>query len=308
MPDALRGAYTMDGRVPVGRFFVDDTNGGKGTHYRYPRADLDHMITAAERELATAKRRLGDGDSPQQPVPRAILARPRSWVAVAIARHAATLFRGQRVLVFGSMEPWYESLALAAGAANVTVVEYNRLTYAHDRIRTLTVAQAVRGLRPGSFDTALSISSFDHDGLGRYGDPLAPDGDVAAMRRARELLRPGGALLLTVPVGPDVVVWNLHRRYGRARLPMLLEGWDERVEERVGWIAAKLDAEANWRRSYEPVFVLRRPRTENGKEKAGGPLVLYAAGAWVLLRLLKARGRGGRGDRAGREQKARKQS
>ena len=24
-----------------------------------------------------------------------------------------------------------------------------------------------------------------------------------------------GLLLLTVPIGPDVVVWNLHRRYGK---------------------------------------------------------------------------------------------
>ena len=40
------------------------------------------------------------------------------------------------------------------------------------------------------------------------------------------LHRDGGLLLLTVPIGPDVVVWNLHRRYGVARLPHLLWGWD----------------------------------------------------------------------------------
>jgi hypothetical protein len=32
------------------------------------------------------------------------------------------------------------------------------------------------------------------------------------MRLTRCLLRPGGLLLLTVPIGPDVVVYNLHRR------------------------------------------------------------------------------------------------
>jgi hypothetical protein len=64
---------------------------------------------------------------------------------------------------------------------------------------------------------ALSISSFDHDGLGRYGDPLGPDNDLRAMRAARCLLRRQGVLLLTLPVGPDAVVWNLHRRYGALR-------------------------------------------------------------------------------------------
>ena len=42
------------------------------------------------------------------------------------------------------------------------------------------------------------------------------------MARVRSILKPGGLLLLTVPVGPDVLVFNLHRRYGPARLPLLL--------------------------------------------------------------------------------------
>jgi hypothetical protein len=37
------------------------------------------------------------------------------------------------------------------------------------------------------------------------------------MRAARGLLRRQGVLLLTLPVGPDAVVWNLHRRYGALR-------------------------------------------------------------------------------------------
>lgn len=57
---------------------------------------------------------------------------------------------------------------------------------------------------------------------GRYGDPLNPDADLEAMARVRSILKPGGLLLLTVPVGPDVLVFNLHRRYGPARLPLLL--------------------------------------------------------------------------------------
>ena len=77
------------------------------------------------------------------------------------------------------------------------------------------------------FDVALSISSFDHDGLGRYGDPVDPKGDIKAMQEAQALLKPGGLMFLTVPVGPDILVWNLHRRYGEHRLPLLLGGWEE---------------------------------------------------------------------------------
>lgn len=255
MPEELRDAYTLGGRVPVARMFVDDTNGGKGSHYRYPRADIDHMLTAARRELATA-RRLWSGGTDED-MPPALQRRQRSWVAAALARHGPALLAGKRVAVYGSMEPWYECLALAAGAAHVTTIEYNRLTYDHPNITTLTVSQA-RAEPPRPFDAALSISSFDHDGLGRYGDPIEPAADLAAMRAARDLLLPGGTLLLTVPVGPDVVVWNLHRRYGRARLPLLLDGW-ERAAPTVGWDEQRVEADADWRRSYEPVFLLRRP-------------------------------------------------
>ena len=38
-----------------------------------------------------------------------------------------------------------------------------------------------------------------HDGLGRYGDPLNPDGDLSAVREMRALLKPRGWLLLGVP-------------------------------------------------------------------------------------------------------------
>ena len=80
------------------------------------------------------------------------------------------------------------------------------------------------------------------------------------MRSVWRALRPGGRLLLTVPVGPDALVWNLHRRYGPARLPLLLQGWEE--VERFGWEEARLTAPASTRRSYEPLFLLRR----NGSE------------------------------------------
>ncbi len=63
----------------------------------------------------------------------------------------------------------------------------------------------------------ISVSSFDHDGLGRYGDPIDPLGDIKAMRLARCIIKREGLLLLAVPIGEDVVAFNLHRRYGSIR-------------------------------------------------------------------------------------------
>eukprot|EP01063_Lacrimia_lanifica_P014798 TRINITY_DN21351_c0_g1_i1.p2 TRINITY_DN21351_c0_g1~~TRINITY_DN21351_c0_g1_i1.p2 ORF type:complete len:267 (+),score=108.35 TRINITY_DN21351_c0_g1_i1:64-864(+) len=244
MPEDLRAAYTMDGQVPVEDFYVDDTGeDGLGTHYGFDAAGFAQYVSSAEQVKAQGGydlRRMNKAN----------------WIFEALRLHP--LAEGAQGAVYGSMEPWYEAVALAHGAASVTTIEYNKLSYEHAAVTTKTVAEcaaapeACRG-----FDFAFSISSFDHDGLGRYGDPLAPDGDLAAMQTTLEQLAPGGVLYLTVPVGPDVVVWNLHRRYGALRLPRLLEGWE--VVDRVGWDEAKLSAPADFRRSYEPVLVLRKP-------------------------------------------------
>lgn len=122
------------------------------------------------------------------------------------------------------------------------------------------------------------IYSFDHDGLGRYGDPINPSGDLVAMDTVRHVVKEGGLLFLTVPIGtkhtsehiimhdniimlvpcvcagPDVVVWNLHRRYGALRLPLLLRGWEQ--VEAIGWEEDLLYSPAPFTLQYEPVLVL----------------------------------------------------
>jgi hypothetical protein len=41
MPEELVKAYTMNGKAEQARFFVDDTNGGKGSHYKYVRTSME---------------------------------------------------------------------------------------------------------------------------------------------------------------------------------------------------------------------------------------------------------------------------
>lgn len=88
--------------------------------------------------------------------------------------------------------------------------------------------------------------------------------------------RGGGLLFLSVPVGPDVLAWNLLRRYGRVRLPLLLEGWalagaaeasvlppkatGVQAAAALGEVAWRADAlddtSVHFSRSFEPVLVL----------------------------------------------------
>lgn len=65
----------------------------------------------------------------------------------------------------------------------------------------------------GSVGSLSCMHVIEHVGLGRYGDPLDPDGDLKAMRELRRVLAPGGDLLFVVPVGRPRVQFNAHRIY-----------------------------------------------------------------------------------------------
>ena len=53
----------------------------------------------------------------------------------------------------------------------------------------------------------------EHVGLGRYGDPFDPDGDLKAVAELRRVVAPGGTLLYAVPVGRPRIMFNAHRVY-----------------------------------------------------------------------------------------------
>src|SRR4029077_20610598 len=82
--------------------------------------------------------------------------------------------RELRVAVIGSTTPWYEAICLEFGAGHVTTIDYDQIVSESPSIRTLTVSEY--DPNPLEFDAALAISSFEHDGLGRYGDRVRPDG------------------------------------------------------------------------------------------------------------------------------------
>lgn len=66
----------------------------------------------------------------------------------------------------------------------------------------------------GSIRSLSCMHVVEHVGLGRYGDPLDPDGDLKAIAELIRVLAPGGLLLFVVPVGgTSKVMFNAHRIY-----------------------------------------------------------------------------------------------
>jgi SAM-dependent methyltransferase len=139
-------------------------------------------------------------------------------------------------------------LSLAAAQRGHEVVALDRMPvlpdYRHERVRPLHADILDRPLDGQTFDQILNCSSVEHVGLaGRYESADAPDGDLQAMSILRDALAPGGRMVLTIPVGRDLVCPPLHRVYGAERLPRLLDGYT--VAEEQYWRKADAWAQAD---------------------------------------------------------------
>jgi SAM-dependent methyltransferase len=129
-------------------------------------------------------------------------------------------------------------LSLAAAQRGHDVVALDRgpssLEYSHEQVTAVQADILDRPLADRRFDQIVNCSSVEHVGLvGRYGSTDRPDGDIEAMSILPDLLSSGGRMILTVPVGRDLVCPPLHRIYGPTRLPRLLEGY--MIEEEQYW-------------------------------------------------------------------------
>uniref|UniRef100_A0A914PBK5 Methyltransferase type 11 domain-containing protein n=1 Tax=Panagrolaimus davidi TaxID=227884 RepID=A0A914PBK5_9BILA len=134
--------------------------------------------------------------------------------------------KGKIGAVIGSQTPWAEVYALVNGAKHMTTVDYYKLSINHSQITFLYApdlpAKREDFLYYGKFDFVISYSSIEHSGLGRYGDPIDPIGDIREMNKIHCMLKANGLLFVGFPVGVDTILYNAHRIYGRMRLAMIL--------------------------------------------------------------------------------------
>lgn len=63
----------------------------------------------------------------------------------------------------------------------------------------------------GHCDSLSCLHALEHFGLGRYGDPIDPQGYAAGLGNMAKILQPGGLFYLSVPVGTERVEFNAHR-------------------------------------------------------------------------------------------------
>jgi hypothetical protein len=212
-------ALSMGGRIPVvDAYFAAE----------YPR---HFEVVFANNEIETFDEMLGGALRPRAAVSPRLLKEYRQAanamlnpaggdpMRTAIARHVTA---DVSVATYGSIVPLYETICLRLGASPVAIGR-GPIRSEDPRITTLTHADVVRSGR--KFDRVLAPLMVHRAGLGLLEDEVDPDGDLAMLAKLRDLLEPNGLLMMTLPVGPDLVLYNSARVYGSVRLPLLLRGW-----------------------------------------------------------------------------------
>jgi hypothetical protein len=185
----------------------------RGAHYVAVAGDL--ALRASRRVSASIA---GDGGGPTLQGDR--------WVEWSFC--FARLAEGQgTTLDFGSDIGF---LALGAAQRGHKVVAFDReeldIDYEHERVHAVRGDVLTHDFGAQRFDQIINCSTVEHVGLsGRYGSFEASDGDLQAMATLRGVMSPMGRMILTIPVGRDLVAAPLHRVYGEERLPRLLQGF-----------------------------------------------------------------------------------
>jgi hypothetical protein len=64
---------------------------------------------------------------------------------------------------------------------------------------------------PESVDSLSCLHALEHFGLGRYGDPICPEGHLIGFRNMCKMVKTGGTFYLSVPLGPQRIDFHAHR-------------------------------------------------------------------------------------------------
>lgn len=145
-----------------------------------------------------------------------------------VFRELSRLPRRSRIIDVGSAESSV-ALSLATLGYDVTAVDPRGYGFAHPCLTEQRVGLAQLD-DADPFDAAIVLSVIEHVGIEHYEQHDGAGADRELMRSLRDLVRPGGVLLLTTPFGKSRDA-GFQRIYDDEGVRRLLEGWQvEHVE------------------------------------------------------------------------------
>jgi SAM-dependent methyltransferase len=146
-----------------------------------------------------------------------------AWGAAQVARVKPKLLVdiGSSAKLLSAISPFFP----------VVAVDIRPISVGLHHLEALCGSLVELPFRDNSLEFVMSLCVVEHIGLGRYGDTLDPLGLEKALTELRRVIRPGGRLVLSVPVGPSCLAFNAHRIFTRQEFLDLLPGFH--VEEEI---------------------------------------------------------------------------
>lgn len=108
----------------------------------------------------------------------------------------------------------------------VTYVDIRPLDLPWPNFRFRQGSIAEMPFEDGAVSSLSALHVLEHVGLGRYGDPVDPEGTWKAARELTRVLAPGGKLLVGVPTGRERLCFDAHRILAPATVRAMFDGLD----------------------------------------------------------------------------------
>ncbi len=105
----------------------------------------------------------------------------------------------------------------------VVFVDIRELTAEVEGLSSVVGSVLAMPFESRSLESVSCLHVAEHIGLGRYGDPLDPEGTVKAIAELQRVVAPGGRVLFSGPVGRERTCFNAHRIHDPRRVPVLFD-------------------------------------------------------------------------------------
>ena len=252
IPDKLFNLFTLNNKIPIYDWYLEENN----TKLVWSNQLIEDILKHYTIEnILNDKHHFKRWPRGGEPYPDHRIGGACKLLQKSFSKYP---IKNKNVAIIGSTSPWIESICLNNDVNKVTTVEYNIPKCNHNKLKFMNYYEEFKKCNE-KFDCIVSYSSIEHSGLGRYGDIIDPEGDFKAINDIYNNLREEGLLYLGIPVGPDALVWNAHRIYGKIRLPLLLKKF-----KILKWFGCtfkesqKLPKGPDWKSFYQPVIVLKK--------------------------------------------------
>ncbi|MCP4246952.1 MAG: DUF268 domain-containing protein [bacterium] len=159
----------------------------------------------------------------------------------------------------------HKFVALLSKVVPVTMVDIRPLSLPLASLKFREGSALALPFESGSLPSVSSLCVIEHIGLGRYGDPLDPEGSEKAIEELKRVLAPGGRLYLSIPLGDrNVVAFNAGRMFSRDYLMELVQPLA--VAEQKYIVGTSFQDEYQPRNRFGTTGLFKLVKPDNGTE------------------------------------------